>query len=238
MEFVALRKKLIEDTKKQIARSVTPDLLLIQSISSIEELDRALNMLTKRLREWFGMVNPELERSITDHEALADIILKGKAKKEASSMGADLDDVSMAPLLLLAQQIKNMYDLRKEEQAYIEALMIAEYPNLQAVAGTMIGAKLISLAGNMHRLMLFPSSTVQLLGAEKSFFKHLRNKMNKSPKYGVIFNHPFISKADKAKKGKAARELANKITICCKLDYFKGEFLGDKILAELEKKVL
>jgi len=94
-------------------------------------------------------------------------------------------------------------------------------------------AKLIALAGNLKKLVEFPSSTIQLLGAEKALFRHMRTGA-KAPKHGIIHEHPIVSKAKE--KGKAARAVADKISLAVKVDYFKGKFIGDKLRKELEEK--
>ena len=84
--------------------------------------------------------------------------------------------------------------------------------------------------------MLFPASTVQLLGAEEALFKHIKTGA-RCPKYGVLFAHQLVQKADKDRRGRAARVIADKISLASKVDFFKGEFIGDKLLKEVEKKL-
>ena len=106
--------------------------------------------------------------------------------------------------------------------------------NLNCVAGRDIGIMLISHAGSLKKLALMPSSKIQLLGAEKSLFRHLK-KATPSPKHGIIFSHALVSGAKN--KGKAARLLADKIAIAARIDYFKGKFIGDKLRKDVEEKI-
>ena len=82
---------------------------------------------------------------------------------------------------------------------------------------------------------MLPASTIQLLGAEKALFRHIKTNA-KSPKHGIIINHQFVQKAQRKNKGKAARILADKLSLCARLDYFKGEFKGEEYKKELERK--
>jgi nucleolar protein 56 len=107
-------------------------------------------------------------------------------------------------------------------------------PNVLELAGATIGAKLIELAKSLKRMALLPASTVQLLGAEKALFRHLKLK-TKSPKYGVIFQHPLIQNAKRSERGKMARRLADKLSLCARLDYFKGEFKAKEYRKMLEQ---
>jgi nucleolar protein 56 len=84
---------------------------------------------------------------------------------------------------------------------------------------------------------MFPASTIQLLGAEKALFRHLKNKKYQSPKFGVLHDHPLVLKAKRNERGRIARILADKICIAAKVDYFKGKYVGDKLLADLERRL-
>lgn len=49
--------------------------------------------------------------------------------------------------------------------------MHAVAPNLAALIGDLVGARLISHAGSLTNLAKYPASTVQILGAEKALFR-------------------------------------------------------------------
>ncbi len=229
-------------TKEKIRESVRKDTLLIQAINNIDEIDKTANLLAKRLREWYELYNPEVSRAMPDHESFVRAILsrsKDDLKKEFSverTMGADLPDADVAPILELARKIDVLYSLREEEKKYVESLMKQSFPNIGALAGPQIGAKLIAQAGGILRLSEFPASTIQILGAEKALFRHMKTGA-RPPKYGILINHPLVTKAGKEDKGRVARTLANKLSIAAKVDHFGGEFVGDRLREELEKKL-
>ncbi|MAF99246.1 MAG: hypothetical protein CMH61_01405 [Nanoarchaeota archaeon] len=228
-------------TKQGIKQSVNEDDLIIQAISNIEELDKISNMLTKRLREWYSLYLPELSENLQHHEKFVELVLE-KSKKEllkeleTETMGADLSKDDVDEIILVAKEVNNMYTLRKKHEEYLSRVMEKYCPNVKELCGTTIGAKLLDLARSLKRLATLPSSTVQLLGAEKALFRHMKNKSSLSPKYGVIFQHPLIQKVERKARGKAARSLADKISLCARLDFFKGEFKAPKFREELEQK--
>ncbi|NQU79367.1 Pre-mRNA processing ribonucleoprotein [Candidatus Woesearchaeota archaeon] len=237
-----IREANIIITKRKVAGSVKKDNLIIQSANSIEEADKVANNLSKRLREWYELYNPEFSKSIESHEKFAELIQQ-KTKKELldeinicqeETMGADLEKEDLAPILHLAAEISNLFNLREKQIDYVEKRMKENLPNVTAVAGGIIGAKLLAKAGSLEKMALFPASTIQLLGAEKALFRHIKTGA-KPPKYGVIINHPLVTQA--TEKGKAARVLADKISIAAKIDLFKGEFIGDKLRKALEEKL-
>ena len=229
-------------TKREVKHSTTQDLLIIQSIKSIDDLKKSSSMIIKRLRDWYEIYNPEYSARTQEHDEFVETILK-KSKdqilnelniKNENSMGSDLTKDDVEAILNLARQIEDIKKNIEKEEKYMEKLMTKTCPNIYAICGSLLGAKIIELAGGLRELTNFPAGTVQLLGAEKALFRHIR-KGNKPPKHGYIITHPLVANA--TNKGKAARTLANKILIAAKVDYFKGEFVGDKLKSQLEKQL-
>ncbi len=228
-------------TKQAIKNSVQEDQLITQTIANVSELDRVSNILSKRLREWYSLYFPELVEEVTDQEKFAELIV-GKSKEELikemkvqDGMGAELNELDVAEMLMLAKQITEIFALRKNHELYLENIMREYCPNILSLAGTTIGAKLLELGKGLKHMALLPASTVQLLGAEKALFRHIKTG-SRSPKHGIIINHPIIQHAKKNEKGKAARNLADKLSLCARLDYFKGDFKAEDYRKELEEK--
>ncbi len=238
-----LHKESIRITKKKIKASVQKDLLIIHTSNAIEDISRTSNVLAKRLREWYETYNPEFSKSIEDHEKFAELItkqtrtelLKSIGMTEEESMGADIQKEDVDSMLKLAEELKKLFTLRETQKEYLERMMCQYCPNTKAVAGSQIGAKLLTLAGSLKRLSELPASTIQVLGAEKALFRHIRTGA-RSPKYGVIFNHPFLQSKERKIWGKVGRALADKIAIAARIDYFKGKYEGDTLLKILEKR--
>ncbi len=231
-------------TKRDLKASVQEDNLISQAISNLNEIDKIVNIFSKRTREWYALYCPEIVEKIDDQEAFAELIFsKSKAEllKEfkidpKTSMGADLAKFHVEEIIEVAKEISQMFELRKKHEQYLEKVMSSYCPNLLELAGATIGAKLIELGKGLKHLAMLPASTIQLLGAEKALFRHIKTG-SRSPKYGIIINHPFIQNAPKDKKGKASRMLADKLSLCARLDYFKGEFKAKEFRKELEERL-
>ncbi len=240
-----IRKAGIIIAKNKIKNSVKQDTLVIQAISNIDELDRVANTLVKRLREWYELYLPEFSKKLRDNEKFVELILKNKKSEllkeinisNKKSMGANLDETDLRPITELAKRILSLYDLRKSQSDYLELIIKKSYPNMYAITGSQIGAKLISLAGSFEKLAKFPASTIQLLGAEEALFRHLKTGA-KSPKYGILHEHVLVTQAKASERGKVARALGDKISIAVKVDFFKGKFIGDKLRKQLEAKFI
>ncbi|GIU68798.1 MAG: hypothetical protein KatS3mg002_0034 [Candidatus Woesearchaeota archaeon] len=215
--------------KKAVSEAITREQLIIQTINAIEELNRICNSLSKRLREWYGYYFPEITRKIEDNELFVRTIIekdRNELMKELnikSTMGMkDINNTDVNIILEYARQIKSIYSQRESLKNYLEDLMNEICPNVLRVSGAIIGAKIIERAGSLKNLSMMPSSTIQVLGAERALFRHLRNKKIKPPKHGIILNHPSV--LDSKNRGKAARQLAAKISIASKIDYFRDKY--------------
>ena len=111
---------------------------------------------------------------------------------------------------------------RKQLYAYLEEKMATVAPNLSALIGETVAARLIQKAGSLTSLAKCPASTVQILGAEKALFRALKTKGN-TPKYGLIYHSSFIGRASAKNKGRISRYLSNKCAIASRIDSFIEE---------------
>ncbi|MCI4322253.1 MAG: ATP-binding protein, partial [Thermoplasmata archaeon] len=99
----------------------------------------------------------------------------------------------------------------------LEAAVPRRAPNLAALLGPLLAARMIAQAGGLERLGRLPASTIQVLGAERAFFEHLRGRAP-PPRHGLLFLHPTIQGAPKRLRGKLARALAGKAAIAARRD--------------------
>merc|ERR1712115_512533 len=139
----------------------------------------------------------------------------------------------------MGQQVVELSEFRRELQEYLRSKMSAVAPNLAALIGDIVGARLISHAGSLTNLAKYPASTVQILGAEKALFRALKTKGN-TPKYGLIFHSSFIGRAGSKNKGRISRYLANKCSIASRIDCFIDEpttAYGDKMREQVEERL-
>ena len=237
--FYPPNRKLVEH---DIKNSVNQDNIVIQSVGLLEEIDKAANILVKRLREWHALTFPEFEDIIQDHFFYAKLISEKTNEQIAAELniknilGKELPSSDEAAIKLLAVQVVNLYKLRENNEKYLSEIMHAYCPNLSELGGATIAAKLLNHARSLKHLAMLPASTIQLFGAEKALFRHIKTGA-RSPKYGLIINHPIVQNAKREEKGKAARLLADKLSLCARLDYFKGELKAAEYKKAIEAKL-
>merc|ERR1739840_92557 len=130
-------------------------------------------------------------------------------------------------------------EYRKKLAVCLRSKMANVAPNLSALIGEVVGARLISHAGSLTNLAKYPASTVQILGAEKALFSALKTKGN-TPKYGLIFHSTFIGRAGSTNKGRISRYLANKCSIASRIDCFTEtptSVFGEKLKDQVEERL-
>lgn len=219
---------------------------LIQAINSIDEIDESISKLIERIREWYALYFPEMDL-IKNNETYIKLIYENKTKEEIINAKSDAfpsdmldieDDINPEDLNIMNNYAKSIYELqqtRKNIINYIDSKMDSIAPNLKLLVGSSLGAKLISHAGGLKRLATYPSSTVQIMGAEKALFRHLKSG-DRPPKYGLIYQHPQVRGAKWWNRGKIARLLAGRISLAVRKDVFTHDF-NPEIFNEFSDRV-
>jgi nucleolar protein 56 len=194
-----LRKLALALVRRQLLDLATEEQDLLQAVGALDNLHESVNLLDERLYEWSRLHRDE--------------IVHGKDLALGLSQDATMGE--------LARAILSLRESRKRLEDYVAEAASTMAPNLSALAGPLLAARLISRAGSLQRLAQLPSSAIQLMGAEKALFKHLEGRAP-SPKHGIIYRHPAISTSPKRLRGKIARALAGKLALAARADFFGG----------------
>jgi nucleolar protein 56 len=250
IELAKLRVKSVTENR---------DLVISQAIQTLDDLDKTANLFVGRLREWYSIHFPELDRLVEKHETYARLIINigykdnftvevlesesiPKIKAEnicnvaKNSMGADISADDLREIQALSRNILEMYGLRKNIDVYINKTMEEVAPNTKAVVGALLGARLIAIAGSLQNLAMKPASTIQVLGAEKALFRSLKTG-SRPPKHGLIFQHTLLHDAKRWQRGKIARVIAGKAAIAARTDAFGGKYIGKELKSDIEKRL-
>ncbi|PIN21972.1 Ribosome biogenesis protein - Nop56p/Sik1p [Handroanthus impetiginosus] len=241
------------------------DNMVIQAIFLLDTLDKDINSFSMRVREWYSWHFPELVKIVNDNylyakvakyvedksqlaedklPGLTDIVGDEDKAREIieaakASMGQDLSPIDLINVKQFAQRVMDLAEYRKKLYDYLVAKMNDIAPKLAALIGEVVGARLISHAGSLTNLAKCPSSTLQILGAEKALFRALKTRGN-TPKYGLIFHSSFIGRASARNKGRMARYLANKCSIASRIDCFLEKSttaFGEKLREQVEERL-
>lgn len=215
------------------------DTMIVQAIALLDDLDKELNTYAMRVKEWYGWHFPEMGRIVNDNLAYSRVILKMGMRSSAAnadlaeilpeeieaavksaaeiSMGTEITTDDLENIQALAEQVVSFTEYRSQLSNYLTARMAAIAPNLTALVGDLVGARLIAHAGSLMNLAKSPASTIQILGAEKALFRALKTKHD-TPKYGLLYHASLIGQATGKNKGKIARMLATKTSLGIRVD--------------------
>ncbi|RLG45451.1 MAG: hypothetical protein DRN81_01700 [Thermoproteota archaeon] len=232
---------------------------VIQLVNYLEIIEKSLNNLAMGLRACYSLHFPELDDLLEEHQQYMKGVLGvgirrnvklkrlaeyGIDRKKAerilkvarSSVGGDFEPHHLEPLIHLAEAWLKLNEATLSLEKTIIKIMKEIAPNLCSIINPLVAAKLLAEAGGLNKLATMPSSTIQVLGAQKALFAHLRGK-GPPPKHGIIFQVKEIRTSPKRLRGKVARMFASKIAIAARVDYFGGEYIGDKLKMEIEKRL-
>ncbi len=229
---------------------------IIQAILSFNELDKTRNLIHEKLEEWYGIFFPELKlanqltyakfvqefgknKREADAQKLEDMLgaAAGQVKTQISnSIGRDPTDEEYEMLNGLAGLELSIAEMQSGLDKYLESSTKRIMPNITYLIDYKVAAELLAKAGSLNKLAFLPAGTVQLLGAEKALFKHIKFG-SKPPKYGSIFKLQQISSAERQDRGRIARMYATKIAIAARADGISKNFIADKLKEQLDKSI-
>lgn len=195
MGHALARNSIKFDKKKQ-------DKAIINSFALLEQMEKNLNTFSMRIKEGYSWHFPELAKIVVNNETFAKLVqlIGNKQNLEnidadkiteivgneelthaiferyKSSVGNDLVEIDEKQLQDFATYVVNHYEFKREIQNYLREEMEKISPNLTKLLGESIGARLLSHAGGLKNLAQLPSSTIQILGAEKALFRAIRKR--------------------------------------------------------------
>jgi nucleolar protein 56 len=187
-------------------RERADDQQLKHSIRAMDDCERVANELAERVAEWAG--------TLVDDPGTGVAFARELAERDP--------EPAERRVVALAERVRDLDDEAADLRAGIERTAPEVAPNLSALAGPVLAARLIALAGGLETLARKPSGTVQVLGAEEALFAHLRGHAP-SPKHGVIYTHDAVRNTHPEDRGSAARALAGKLAIAARADHYTGE---------------
>jgi nucleolar protein 56 len=231
MEREELREKAISETREELESSVEKDQLLVKAVKQLDQLRNDFRGEMEKLRDWYSLHFPELEEELTEDDEFLNILEKfGVDRSEIEpftemadkSTGSDLEEPDRKMIEEMVSTLASMKETRENLKDYVEKGAKEEFGNLSGLLGPVLATRLVSLAGSLEELAKKPSSTVQVLGAEKALFRYLHGE-GSPPKHGVLFHHDFVKSLPEERRGKMARFMANKAVMAARLDQY-----GDK----------
>ena len=228
--YAALREAAIAAAGEAAAeRERADDRQAIHAVRAMDDADRVANELAERVAEWAASREAEAGTGVEHCRELVE------AEAGDRTESADGHEPADDRLTALAERVVDLDREARELETYVERTVRSVAPNLAALAGPTLAARLLALAGGLESLARTSSSTVQVLGAEDALFAHLRGAAP-SPKHGVIYTHEYVRGTHPDDRGSAARALAGKLAIAARIDHYAGDRRPD-LARELDERI-
>lgn len=196
------------------------EMALIHLVRILDEIDRALSRLYEKIEDYYIAMHPS---ELAGYEKNIRELVDSFAKKETH------------PLRHLAKNLINLQESRSNIALHVREYAEKVIPNMSALCGPLVAARLLEHAGSIDRLARMPGSSLQVLGAGPSLFKHLTIGSN-PPKHGIIYQYKGIHHAKRKSRGKVSRVVACQLGIAARIDRYRGsrdevfiEKAGDRI---------
>lgn len=253
-DMASKRERLLEKARMGVSEAYSSaDHFIIQAVNAYNEIEKTRNLIYERLEEWYAIHFPEVK--LQNHDTFARLITVMKSINDVTEeqltailgdKGAELyailkeknqgsmSDDEYSALKELANSELTLSSLQESLDRYIKTETERFMPNVSYLIDYKIAAELLSKAGSLSRLATMPSGTIQLLGAEKALFKHMKFG-SRPPKYGLLYKMPIITNASMRDRGRIARSYATKISIAARADAYTKRFIADKLKESLDK---
>jgi nucleolar protein 56 len=210
-----LRPALLLAAERALTAAWDPSVHVEEAVRAAADLDRVRNLVGERLASWVARDSPEIDAS--DHSGAVRAALANAGEVRLGPGDPSLGDAR--------RRLAELYRAVEATHAALDAAVAAaaprRAPNLSSLLGPDLTARMLAQAGGLERMARLPASTIQVLGAERAFFEHLRGRAP-PPRHGLLFVHPAIQSAPRAERGKLARALAGKAAIAARLDQAKA----------------
>ena len=213
-----LREILLKFEKERINSEFSHDQYIIKVYSVKKELEEIINLYLEKLVSIYTLLDIKYNND--------PCLYFSKLKN------AGLQDVDNAA----AEMGINMCSFRSYLDNYLGHEIEKYMPHTVSLIGKTLALDFLLKSGSLENLVKYPAGTLQILGAEKAFFNHMR-KGTPPPKHGIIFNYPGLSALPPNQRGKVARAIANKMAITLKMDFFKTDGDTEGMVNEIKKKM-
>lgn len=235
-----LHAAMVELAKRRMRKAIRPEDHLRQAVASVDDLQEQENALMERIREWYGLHFPELARMVDEAQYLELVAKHGRRENlpldAGESVGSELGESEEREIRGMAELARTLAAQRKDLEGYVERAIRSLAPNVSELAGPMIAARLVTLAGGVEDLARYPAGTIQLLGAEKALFRHMKSG-SRPPKHGVLFQHPLIHRAPPWQRGALSRAFAGRIAMAARADAYTHRSIAGELQASLDRAV-
>eukprot|EP00249_Psilotum_nudum_P017496 c26351_g1_i3 orf=582-2063(-) len=157
----------------------------------------------------------------------------------STTTGKPLSEENLQKTLDACDRALALDEAKKKVLEYVESRMGYIAPNLSAIVGSAVAAKLMGIAGGLSSLAKMPACNVHILGAKR---KNLAGFSTATtlPHTGFIFHTEIVQSTPPALRMRACRLVAGKSTLAARVDATRGDptgKVGREIREEMRRKI-
>ena len=240
---------------------------IISCNEMVIDADTEVQIIAKSIKDTYAKRFPELESLIPNPLDYARVVLKLGNETDltqvdltgilpsasimvvtvtaSTTAGTVLPEAALQNLQDACEQVLKLSSHKQKMLAFVESRMATVAPNLSAIVGTQVAAKLIGAAGGLDKLAALPSTVLQVLGSKKRGSGALGGMASNT---GLEVKHAgFIQRCDLIQntppqlRTKVMRLVAGKCTLACRADSYgdsKDGQIGDTFKEDIEQKAI
>lgn len=155
-----------------------------------------------------------------------------------TTIGKPLPQGDLQKVLDGCDAIIKLNDAKERIFDYIESRMGLTAPNLSAVVGSDIAARLVGIAGGLKELAKIPSCNLHVLGAKKT--RGLGLAKTRVPRSGLLSACVMMHSCPLHLRHRLIRVLSGKVTLAARIDCYQEDTTGEtglRFLDEIYAKV-
>ena len=157
----------------------------------------------------------------------------------STTTGKPLSEENLQKTLEACDRALALDDAKKKVLEFVESRMGYIAPNLSAIVGSAVAAKLMGVAGGLGALAKMPACNVQVLGAKRKTLAGF-STASASPHTGVVIQADVVQSTPPALRMRACRLLTAKASLAARVDYTRGDPTGKagrKLREEIRIKI-
>ena len=221
--------------------------LIVSCNEMVIEVDNETEAIAKTIKDEYARRFPELDSLILNPLDYARVVLKLGNEIDMSevdltgiipsatimvvtvtastTIGTPLPEPMLAKVIDSCEQVLALAANKTKILSFVESRMNGVAPNMSALVGTTVAAKLIGAAGGLHKLAALPSSTLQIIGSKK---RALGGMSNNQVMHGGFIQHcDLVQNTPPSLRGKVLRLVAGKCTLAARVDTFADKGAGN-----------
>jgi|Transcript_59264 U4/U6 small nuclear ribonucleoprotein PRP31 len=242
---------------KQLSEEDTEYPLITRCNSLVREIDEEMLNIHRFVRDIYSKKFPELESIVTSPLDYLQVVQRIGNTKDLTSIdfsdilpntavmaitvtasmtsGTTLPRQELDKTMVACDEAFILNDCKRDVLLYLESRMSGLAPNLSALLGAALAAKLITAAGGLLNLARMPAQNIMLVGAQKKSLLGMSSSSFHTQ--GIVMISDLILSTPMEFRNRAVKLVAGKCGLAARVDSFHESPLG-QVGTQLREKIL